>query len=596
MTPAIAGPRAPCSVASAADALASALSGASSPADGAAAAGQFALAANVGTSVPPAVLDGLARLATQRIDIAAAEGAAVALVMVSRFSPRPWCALAASGAVQHVPFVSKCIAGAVLPSPDELAGRSLLARDLRRLSESPVASKVALASPGSSTPLACAVAHELAELRRVRGRSGASADGAVSSAVWALSEKLRVAFDALAASSWDHVCDDEFAGVVDVLRSSSASDRGRAALRSTPFLRRLRSGFARGTPAAGRVYGMLSWGGRRAWPAAADVVAGWPALFGDAPGFKTGYLEWRVEQGGPELCKLRDVTEAEQIVAYVAGGLVSESDIAGLVAARGWIGEVQRGGGGVSSAAGKLLAAAYIAAPDVLRTRLIDVPQLRPYVLAAPLSLRGTVDRIVEESVTAMLAEVPDVGASLGAVVCSAAGDVLPARSSEEAARSAVDRAALCLRRLSLSHPYLAVRRADLVCAAVQCVLSSARPSDTASVNAATGLLRALVGFHHDARLDENTGATAWASASDGVRAALGEGRALNGVRNHFAALAAAGCELLGCLLAPTSATSAACAELWKADLDLRKALRNAGQAVGTDVALRVAVDKLLAS
>jgi hypothetical protein len=554
--------------------------------------------------VPEALMECWVRLAAQSPEIGAVNTSAKALVTSSCFSVRAWSLLAASDVLARVPAVTQCVADTLLDVHGERACGTEVQRSLRLLSAESLAVSVNLAGR-VRTPLAVAVCCCFTKLRELQAQPESNASGAVGECLKATCESLCAVFRALHESCWLYVSDDEFAQIIGVLRSSSACRHSGDVLQSESFLARLRTGFARGTVATGRVYGILSCGDTSDCALASDAVANWPSLFGATPAFKYGYLIWRVEERGTELCDRLCITEVEQLAAYYAGGLMSDGDVELLAQERRWFEAASNAADATGEAEnGKLLATAYLIAPQVFRGYMQSTPQpvqkavesitcIRE-VLDIPLSVPSAIDETVDGFLANLLGEVSEVGDDLRALGFTSDDSPSQIPSSEGETRTRIDANTLRLRRLALSQPMLLLRRANALCGAVLAVLSVGNPGGLRSILVATGILRVLLVLQSSESWDSKFGDNIWECASKCVHLALGESRAANGVRSEFASLGHVACDLLGSLLASPSVHRRKHRIAFKEDRALRTLLRSAERTESTDSSLRIAIEKLL--
>lgn len=573
---------------SAAEALFSSLTGAAPLCEGAASVVSLVHRAPKQTPASPVILEALARLVSVSLDAGdeqAARESAHALVILSGTFVRPWCALVRSGAVWNVPLVSRVVVDALCWPRCEK--RWPLAEDLRLLCSGPAAKEIVERGENVSTPLAITVAVLLGDLRKSQ-RTNVDAtigtDGGVRNGLAACFAAL---IESLDATCWDFVSDDDFVELVGVLCDTS-TQLGSApiALSSYAVLRRLRTGFDRGTAAAGRLYAKLSRKDEISWPKLQAAVRDWPSVYGETPGFKAGYLACRMELSKSGVLSISEASDAEEFYAHVAGGRTSASEIISIADSfMGWSNEKYA----------PLLAAAYIASPDALRVRVHAAPSVMKAVPQIPVSLRGPIDGTLDTAVRMMIDHVGGADPIVRPPwvldeehQCDLQIDELnaPWQSTQT-----IEQAVIRVKRLALAHPWLVLRRAALLSGALEYSLLDPHCNKGGALNVQSGLLRILVALQSGVTIEGDSSYAIWAACIKAVRFALGEGRAKNGVHGTFGILAVDACDAMRGMLRVRGGRG--CQSRWREDVELRKLLRAAESADGTEDDVRVAIGKL---
>jgi hypothetical protein len=518
------------------------------------------------SSVPPALLDGLTRVALAD-DLAASTRGAAALLWLCSMSPRSWIQLVQSGALRDVPGIGAAVTDALLcdapPSYLQLTHAvtsvdSVLGSRLRALC---ILSGVYGTFP---TPLSAAVSHVVDHKQRDK-------------------KPLQVmyrAFRTLDPKCWDAVGADDFAKVIRVLAGASGPEvhQAREILDGESVLRKLCVGFHSGTPAKGRIFAILSASRWASTTRAGEVAVAWFHQDAAASGFKIGNYTERselrlmaqnicmssgavpdvgAEEDGEineedgevreqnevddnsdehitvcvkdEVVSIADSIDVEHVMAYGASGVANLHSISAAESSRGW--GLYRTTGGEHHKA----VAAYIAAPEAMWSRALEL-NLSDKVDAAPPELRGPVDDSFDAAVAGVLAHVADVRSALGLSAPTISVTTGDDAEKENAMLKSVQSYEVRLRRLALTHSALVRRRRGALCGGVHACVSSVSPFGVAAVICATVLLKSMRGM----RDCNGRNGCVFSAAVAGA-----EGRREHGVSGRFRELAKAAAGLL---------------------------------------------------
>lgn len=546
------------------------------------------------SQVPECVLECLALLSAQTADAHAASNAAMALVTLSRVSPRSWSMLVSSGIMRHVSVVRRCVEDTLFEVQSDLRCGLDVRESLLLLSANPLAEKVC-GTGRARTPVDVAVSSVVAEVREFRAQPESARR--IEEYEGRACAKVCAAFESLPESGWRYVCDDDFAEVVSMLRSSNACKRAGAILDSASFLSRLRGGFERGTPAAGRLYAALTSGDADTCPLAYEVVAGWPESIGTASGFRLGYLSWGAGVNRDDTQRLRDIREVEQIAAYAGPGLITARELEVIGDEKGWFNFVPTESGSAEPDRRKLLAAAFMIAPAYFGGRLAAVEHvLQEAILDVPLSVTSAIDKEVDHLLRALLTEVPEVRDDLRALGSKDCDTSFLSQSGHADAENRINAASLRLHRIALTQTLLLMRKVMTLCAATQTVLRVQNSCHPRNIAIATGIIRAVAALQSRRPIDSRFDSAVRQCAQLCVTTALGESRAANGVRDGFAALATASCGLLGNVHGRVLGKVGEERVSFRSDKAFIELLRSAEQSQRTDHALRMVLEKVLNS